>query len=100
MAGRRKYGCLPTSIHPLKYWVQIMLKKYSFYLKYNTKSRVHRPFAVDFGSRMKGEHTVGKMQTILTLKQMTCVATAGDNSPKSTRSVLVPSCEKLHHIIA
>lgn len=63
-------------------------EKYSSYRKDNTEeSRVHRSFAVECESQVKCEHAVGKMQAILMLKQVTCVAATGDNSPKSTRSV-------------
>lgn len=64
------------------------IEKYSSYLKGNTEeSHVHRSFAVGYESQAKCEHAVGKMHTILMLKQVTCVAATGDNSPKSTRSV-------------
>jgi hypothetical protein len=63
------------------------IEKYSSYLKDTTDSRVHRSFAVDCESQVKFEHTVGKMQTILMLQQVTCVAATGDNSPKTTRAV-------------
>ena len=60
---------------------------YSSYLKDTTDSRVHRSFAVDHESQVKCEHAMGKMQTILMLKHVTCVAATGDSSPKTTRSV-------------
>ena len=73
-----------------------IIEKYSSYVKdNNTDSRIRRSFAVDYESQVKCEHTVGKMQTILMLKQVTCVVATGDSSQKTTLSIeLVPFCEK------
>ena len=87
MAGRRTSGCVPTCIHPLKYGVEIIFKNIVPTRKVTQNLVYIRSFTVDCEGQVKCEHTLGKMRTVVVLKQVTCVPTACDNSTRRTRSV-------------